>query len=294
MNYLALSLIIAIIGCDLDPTKSDDKDKSKKEIENGISEAGFYLKDGQIELSELSEEMKKGHTLYHIALQAGDQPVVGATVKVLDTTNCNFDKVTQITPIANENDQEEIGEIMPEIPCEMKVKKEFGPNKKSNFFSLILPKGKGLEMVVEADGYAKYYLPIAKKEVEFLVLTVQLSTVDQCLDQPTTGGEYAPPGVSESSGGISLLPSLAGDQDDCILGPWPVEQPPVLIDSGYDITGEKAECQVNFGREACPELFGDPQAFGQQCTEAGFRSIRCDCGVYICSEKIKFNPDWNK
>lgn len=63
---------------------------------------------------------------------------------------------------------------------------------------------------------------------------------------------------------------------------------PLLTYAGFDINGLEATCSAKLNLK-CPKILTPGDRFAAECEDQGYKSFKCDCYNYLCSEAIELD-----
>jgi hypothetical protein len=67
---------------------------------------------------------------------------------------------------------------------------------------------------------------------------------------------------------------------------------PQNVYHGFDLYGKEGDCPIkNFDNVACSEVVGPGDRYAAACKSAGHTAYMCNCHVFLCSQKISFDPN---
>jgi hypothetical protein len=205
-NIIAMAVVLSTFSCNLSELgveKADDKQDTKSEglpLSAKLEKNGYYLDFTRFDESKIPAELKDKVAVFQIALQSGDQPVLGGRVEAFEPGNCPITDVPWATAsaegttgIATATIASPASEGTPAgaaltadaaagtSVCADKKIEQFGPNDDSNFFSIVIKKSRIIALNVFANGYQSKIVTIDGSKAKFIVLNVDLGlAIEPC------------------------------------------------------------------------------------------------------------------
>jgi hypothetical protein len=221
MLLVAAGIMVPVVGCGgfVLPGQENGAGTNKPimskvgaALTGDLDSKGYHLNGTQIKEEDIPVEIRNQVTLFHLVIQSEENPVLAASIKILDGNSGDCAVGTYGVPegapgmeiawaeagaamptTPGENDETRTNmptvDTRPIICKEPKVLESFGKNETSNFISIVIKKSEKIFLVVEADGFSSKSMEIEGKKASFLVLNINLYRDWNGCTSPMPGGQ---------------------------------------------------------------------------------------------------------
>ncbi len=270
-SIAVIGLIMGVSACDMadipgiaEKDKKTETDQAGLSLTEKIDKNGYFIGAERFDESKIPAELKDKVAVFQISLQSNDQPVLGGIIESFEPGDCTVTNIPweDVTEGSDGSTRESISIGAPDTvsdpytssaeagaaaltsddpksgyDCVTKRLEQFGPNKDSNFFSIVIQRSRVISLNVYANGYQSKLVTIDGSKAKFIVLNVELGEeIQDCrfehaghggsVVEGSPGDQGTVDSSAPKSGSAVELPPVTNEL------PWscgPISLPPVYL-----------------------------------------------------------------